>query len=329
MQCTGTSVTDDQHSIVSVQGLWHRYTKDWAVRDVNLTIDKSGIVGLLGSNGAGKSTCMNILCGVLHATRGDVLIKGVNIREQPLEAKRQIGFLPQQAPLHTELTVWEYLRHCAVLRRVAANEVRNAVEHAMKKCGIDHFANRLVGALSGGYRQRVGLAQAILHRPSLVVLDEPTNGLDPNQILTVRKLIRGIAEDCTVLLSTHILSEVEAICDDIKMIENGKIVFDGTIDEFANVVPAHTLVAVFGSTPSESALLALPGVEAVDFVNAHKVRLGLSGGNEAAETIVAHSVEQGWRLRELNLEHHTLEEVFARLSCQDKGCLGAANCQPQ
>lgn len=317
MQAGTTEVMGGRAPIVSVRSLWHRYTKGWAIQDLNFTIDDSGIVGLLGSNGAGKSTCMNILCGVLYATRGDVLIQGVNIRDQPLEAKRRIGFLPQQAPLHIELTVWEYLCHCAELRNVAANEIRDAVGHAMTKCGVDHFANRLIGALSGGYRQRVGLAQAILHRPSLVVLDEPTNGLDPNQILAVRELIRDVAEDCTVLLSTHILSEVEAICDDIKMIENGQIVFEGTIDEFANVVAPHNLVAVFGNSPSERGLLEIPGVETVHFVNSHKVRLGFSGGNETAEKVVAASVDYCWRLQELSFERHSLEGVFARLSREE------------
>ena len=151
-----------------------------------------------------------------------------------------------------------------------------------------------------------------------MVLDEPTNGLDPNQILAVRELIRGIAEDCTVLLSTHILSEVEAICDDIKMIENGQIVFEGTIDEFANIVAPHSLVAMFGDPPSASALLAVPGIDSVDLVSANKVRLGFKGGNEIAETLVLCSVENGWRLRELNLERYTLEEVFAHLSLQEQ-----------
>lgn len=306
-----------QPPIVSVYDLWHRYSKDWAIRDVSFNISTSRIIGLLGSNGAGKSTCMNILCGVLYATRGDVRINGVSIREQPLEAKRQIGFLPQQAPLHTELTVREYLYHCAELRGLMHKDTEDAVLHAMEKCSVVRFANRLIGALSGGYRQRVGLAQAILHKPALVVLDEPTNGLDPNQVLAVRELIREIAADSTVLLSTHILSEVEALCDRIKMIEDGRIVFDGTIDAFANVVAPHSLVAVFGNPPSGSALLAMPGVESVDFINPHKVRLGFSGGSDMAESLVTSSVERNWRLRELNFERHTLEEVFASLSRQE------------
>ena len=314
MQPVDSNVTDSQQPILSVKNLWHRYTKDWAVRDVNFTLSKSGIIGLLGSNGAGKSTCMNIMCGVLYATQGDVLINGVSIREQPLRAKSQIGFLPQQAPLHTELTVEEYLVHCAELRGLAPTNIKGAVEQAMEKCGVAHFAKRLIGALSGGYRQRVGLAQSILHNPALVVLDEPTNGLDPNQILAVRELIRTIAQDCTVLLSTHILSEVEAICDDIKMIENGEIVFEGTIDEFANVVAPHGLVAVFRNVPSESELLAVRGINAALFINAHKVRLDFTGGNDTVEKLIESSVERSWRLQEINFERHTLEEVFARLS---------------
>ena len=304
--------------ILRVQGISHRYSKDWAVRDVGFKIDKTGVVGLLGSNGAGKSTAMNIMCGVLYATRGDVIIKGLSIRDQPLDAKRQIGFLPQHAPLHRELTVREYLVHCAVLRDVAPDKVEDAVDYAMQKCGVGRFANRLIGALSGGYRQRVGLAQSIIHKPALVVLDEPTNGLDPNQVVAVRELIRTFAEDCTVLLSTHILSEVEAICDDIKMIEEGRIVFEGAVHEFSNVVAPDRLVAVFGGFPSKDILLAVPGVESVDFVSAHKVRLKCSGGKDAAEKLVASSVEQGWRLQEISFQRHSLEEVFARLSRQER-----------
>ena len=196
--------------IVSVRNLSHRYSVQWAIKDINFEISEKGVTGLLGSNGAGKSTTMNIICGVLNQTEGDVFINGINLRENPVDAKKNIGFLPQQPPLYADLTVGEYLRHAALLRLVDRKEVDAAVDLALEKCSIAHFRDRLIKNLSGGYQQRVGIAQAIVHNPQFVVLDEPTNGLDPNQIVDIRNLIRDIAKHHSVLLSTHILSEVQA-----------------------------------------------------------------------------------------------------------------------
>src|SRR6185437_10921234 len=162
--------------IVSVQHLGHRYSKAWAIRDINFAIDQKGILGLLGSNGAGKSTTMNIMCGVLNQTEGTVLIDGVDIRENPELAKRQIGFLPQNPPLYLDLTVDEYLIYTAELRKMDSMAIKPALEEAKDRCGITHFSNRLIKNLSGGYRQRVGIAQSIIHKRKLVVMDEPTNG---------------------------------------------------------------------------------------------------------------------------------------------------------
>ena len=165
------------------------------------------------------------MCGVLKPTRGNVFIKGINMRENPVEAKRHIGFLPQQPPLHVDLTVEEYLEYCASLRHIPGKQIHKAVIEVMGKCGISHFQKRLIRNLSGGYQQRVGIAQAIIHKPDFVVLDEPTNGLDPNQIMEIRHLVKEIAEERTVVLSTHILSEVQATCKYIRMIEQGSLVF--------------------------------------------------------------------------------------------------------
>lgn len=304
--------------MVSVHGLSHRYTRDWAVSNVNFELDGAGIVGLLGSNGAGKSTCMNILCGVLFPTEGDVLIDGHSIRQAPLAAKARIGFLPQQAPLYPEMTVDEYLSYCAELRGIEYAAIRPAVEAAKERCGIAHFSERLIGALSGGYRQRVGLAQAILHNPSLVVLDEPTNGLDPNQILVVRELIKEIAKERTVLLSTHILSEVEVLCDAIKMIERGRIVFEGSLEAFAGVVEPNSLIAVFDRPPPVERLTALPGVEQAAFMTRTKARLQFTAGARVADAMTGVAVAEDWALQELYYERSTLEDVFARLSSGQK-----------
>lgn len=304
--------------IVRVQNLSHRYTKDWAVRDVSFDIPESGIVGLLGSNGAGKSTCMNIMCGVLFPTKGDVLIDGYSIRKQPLAAKARLGFLPQQAPLYPGLTVEEYLVYCAKLRGLPYGSREGAVQQAMDRCGIAHFSKRLIGALSGGYRQRCGLAQAILHRPALVVLDEPTNGLDPVQILAVRELIREIGREHTVLLSTHILPEVEALCDQIQMIERGHIVFEGSLDQFANVVEPRSLIATFERPPGAADLATIDGIDAAESINHCKRRISFANGADIAPALVETSVSRNWGLKELYFERASLEAVFARLA--DKQC---------
>ena len=178
-----------EEPIVRVENLSHRYSVQWAVRDVSFEIFKNGIYGLLGSNGAGKSTTMNIMCGVLKQTKGNVFVKGINMREHAVGAKRHIGFLPQKPPLHMDLTVEEYLKYSANLRHIPGKEIHKAVIDVMGRCGISHFQKRLIRNLSGGYQQRVGIAQAIIHNPDFVVLDEPTNGLDPNQIMEVRHLI--------------------------------------------------------------------------------------------------------------------------------------------
>ena len=178
-----------EEPIVRVEHLSHRYSVQWAIRDINFEINQKGILGLLGSNGAGKSTTMNIICGVLKQTQGEVYIAGINFRENPVEAKKNIGFLPQKPPLYMDFTVDEYLTYCADLRMVDKMDVKKAVDEAKARCGISHFSSRLVRNLSGGYQQRVGIAQAIVHNPKFVVLDEPTNGLDPNQIVEVRHLI--------------------------------------------------------------------------------------------------------------------------------------------
>ena len=303
-----------EQPIVSIRHLSHRYAREWAVRDVNFDIGETGIVGLLGSNGAGKSTCMNVMCGVLYPTQGDVLIDGQSIRERPLAAKARIGFLPQQAPLYPELNVREYLTYCASLRDVAPGKIPTSVDEVMERCGIAHFSKRLISALSGGYRQRCGIAQAILHNPSLVVLDEPTNGLDPVQILAVRKLIKEISAERTVLLSTHILPEVEALCDEIKMIERGRIVYQGSLEDFAAVVEPQSLIAVFDNPPASNAIEDVAGVEAVESITPRKLRLRFAEGTDVSTAIIEAGVQGGWRPREIYFERSSLEAVFARLA---------------
>lgn len=303
-----------QLPIVKIEGLSHRYTSSWAIRDINIEISSSGIVGLLGSNGAGKSTTMNILCGVLNQTEGHVYINGMDMRKQPEEAKKQIGFLPQNPPLYMDLTVDEYLYYCAGLRFIPKDRMKTAVEEAKERCGVAHFSSRLIRNLSGGYRQRVGIAQAIVHKPRLVVLDEPTNGLDPNQIIEVRALIREIAQDRAVIFSSHILSEIQILCKEIKMIENGRIVFSDTMDAFNNYVEPHSMLVHFENPPSAASLMQIHGITKADFLTERQVRLYFNGDQEITERVVAASIQQGWRLREIGLDKTALDEIFKQLS---------------
>ena len=302
-------------SILKIEHLYHRYSQQWAVEDINLEIGKRGVWGLLGSNGAGKSTTMNIICGVLSPTRGKVFINGVDLAENPIEAKKYIGFLPQTPPLYTDQNVDEYLGFCARLRGIAKKDVHDAVERVKEKCGIAHFSKRVLRHLSGGYQQRVGIAQAIIHRPDFVVLDEPTNGLDPNQILEIRHLIKAIAEECTVVLSTHILSEVQATCNYIRMIGQGTLVFSGTVDEFDNYILPNTVFATLVAAPPIEELKQLPGVVDVDELGGSNYRLRFSDSpQEMIERVVQTSVAKDWRLTEVRLEKSSLDDIFAELS---------------
>ena len=303
-----------EESIVKVEHLSHRYSVQWAIRDINFEITENGIYGLLGSNGAGKSTTMNIMCGVLKQTEGEVFIKGVSMRENPVEAKRYIGFLPQKPPLYNDLTVEEFLAFTANIRRIPTGEVAEAIKVVMGRCGLSHFRKRLVRNLSGGYQQRLGIAQAIIHNPAFVVLDEPTNGLDPNQIVEIRHLIKEIAEERTVILSTHILSEVQATCDYIRMIEQGNMVFSGTVEEFDNYIQPNTLVVSLGTLPLVADIQALPGVVRVEELGGPRFRIQFSDVKEAINSIVEASYTRDWQLMELQQEKSSLDTIFAELS---------------
>lgn len=304
-----------ENPIVKVERLYHRYTTSrWAIEDINFQISEAGVVGLLGSNGAGKSTTMNIICGVLKQTSGEVYINGINTLKEPVKARKMIGFLPQKPPLYPDLTINEYLRFCAEIQWMDKKKIKSAIARAEKRCGITHMKDRLLRNLSGGYQQRVGLAQAILHDPKFVVLDEPTNGLDPNQILEVRQLIKDIAIDRTVMLSTHILSEVQATCSSIKMIEHGRVVFSGSTEDFDNYIEPNTLYLEFELPPTMDELLKLSGVKRGEVIDNHAIRLWYDGERDTIKQIMREATSRGWDMIELRREKSSMEAVFAKLS---------------
>lgn len=304
---------------VRVNHITHSYSGSFkAVNDVSFELDGNRITGLLGANGAGKSTLMNIICGVLTPISGDVAINGFNMHDNPVEAKRQIGFLPQKPPLLTDLTVEEYLRYSARLRLVS--DVRKAVDEVLDRCQIAHFRKRLIKHLSGGYQQRVGIAQALIHKPSFIILDEPTNGLDPMQIIEIRKLIKDISEDCLVMLSTHILHEVQLTCDRILMMSAGELIFNGDINTFNHSIRSDSLLVSMGTMPPEETLLAIEEVKAVEQAQEHPgfVRLLINGdADEICEKLIGLSGRNGWHIREIMKEMPSADDIFKYLNTRN------------
>lgn len=222
-------MTDNQDVLVAATGLSRYYSEHCAVDRLDVQLHKGEVLGLLGPNGAGKSTTMQMLTGNLAPTAGEIRIRGIDLLDEPRKAKQQIGYLPEQPPVYRDLTVGEYLYYCARLRNVPAAQRKDAVERGSERCGLKDVGKRLIGNLSKGYRQRVGIAQAILHNPAVVILDEPTVGLDPIQIREIRRLIRELGQEHGIILSTHILPEVQAVCDRVQILNRGKTVFNDTL----------------------------------------------------------------------------------------------------
>ena len=305
----------DQY-VIETKSLWHRYTRPWALRDVSLRIERGGVVGLLGSNGAGKSTLMNIVCGCLSQTKGVVQVADQDVREHPKGVRQRIGFLPQQAPLSYELTVKEFLQFSAKVRGVKKADLTNFVAEVLERCALLAMQDRLLANLSGGYRQRVGIAQAIVHRPDLVVLDEPTVGLDPNQILGVRDLIRDIGNERTVLISTHILPEVEAMCREVVMIEQGSLAFQGSLNDFRSIAKSSALIVSLTTTDNVMERLSqIVGISRIDSLSTDgKYRLIHDDDESLVSKLLEVSASEGWQLNEVYYERPPLEDVFKSLS---------------
>lgn len=308
--------------MIEVEHLTKDYGTVVAVQDVSFRVGTGEVVGFLGPNGAGKSTTLRILSGFLGATGGRVTIDGHDVQRAPLAAKSKLGYMPEAAPLYPEMRVREYLAFRAALKRVPRRERRGAVSRAMERAGVVEVAETLVLHLSKGYRQRVALADALVASPPLLILDEPTAGLDPNQIREVRKLIRELGATHTILLSTHILSEVEATCDRAVVIDRGRLVAQGTLSELTALGRSKTLVAELRDPEGRAEALAraCPGVEALLRVELEgwalvRLELSLSAPVETvAEAVTKSWVEGGVGVRSLLPNKASLEEVFASLT---------------
>lgn len=288
-----------------------------AVSDVSFNLSKGEVLGFLGPNGAGKSTTMKMITGNLAPSAGGIKICGIDMIEKPKEAKALIGYLPETPPLYRELTVDEFLSVAARLHGVKRGHVKKAVERAKERCGLTEMSKRLIENLSKGYQQRVGIAQAIIHNPMVVILDEPTVGLDPIQIRDIRALIKELGGEHSVILSTHILPEVEMVCDHVQIIHQGKLVFSGGIDVLKQQRSVNKLLVGLRNPPAAEALLAIEGVVDVETVNPGLLRVRFSEGQSPAEALVQAAVSNGWGLHQINPDQTSLEDVFVQLTYQE------------
>jgi ABC-2 type transport system ATP-binding protein len=300
--------------LIEAKGLSRRYGPTVAVAGLDLTLRKGEILGLLGPNGAGKTTTMKMLAGCLAPTAGSVKINGVDLREEPKAAKQHLGYLPEQPPVYPELTVDEYLTYCAGLHGIGRANRDGAVASAKKDCGLADVGKRLVGNLSKGYQQRVGLAQAIIHRPPVVILDEPTVGLDPIQIREIRTLIIELGKSHSVILSSHILPEIQAVCGRVMIIHRGRAVFNEAIGQ----IKGAAITVQFRRPPKAADLGSFKGVTQVAELGAGQFRLHCAGDADPREALAELAARNNWGLLELRAEQKTLEEVFVELTAGDE-----------
>lgn len=301
---------------VEAVDLTKKYGGRAAVDNVSFNLSKGQVLGFLGPNGAGKSTTMKMLTGNLAPTEGEVRICGIDMLAQPKEAKALIGYLPEMRPLYKEFTVDEYLTIAARLHSVPRGQIKAAVKRAKERCGLMHMSKRLIENLSNGYQQRVGIAQAIIHNPMVVILDEPTVGLDPIQIRDIRTLIKEIGNEHSVIVSTHILPEVEMVCDHVQIIDQGKMIFNGDIEVLKRQRMGNKLLLGFRHTPTMQLLLAIDGVAEAEMVD-NMIRVRVTENAMPQEAIVAAAVQHGWGLYHIAPDQTSLEDVFVQLTYQE------------
>lgn len=300
--------------LIEVAGVTRFYGARPAVKDVSFSLRSGEILGFLGPNGAGKTTTMQMLSGNLAPSSGDIHIAGHDLLDDPRAAKAALGYLPEQPPVYRDLTVDEYLDYCAALHRIARAKRGAARDTAKAKCGLTEVGSRLIGNLSKGFQQRVGLAQAIIHLPPLVILDEPTIGLDPIQIREIRALIRELGKDHGVILSTHILSEVQAVCDRVQIINKGALVLSDTIAGLARHMKSAVLTVAFRTAPDVALLEQLPGVRSVAATEPLRVRILHDPAVDPTDQVVQLASERHWGLHEIAPERASLEQIFVELT---------------
>ncbi len=321
----------EPREMISVDHLTKRYGPHTAVNDISFSVDKGQVLGFLGPNGAGKSTTMKILTTFLSPTAGRARIAGLDVWDHPLEVRRKIGYLPEDTPLYKDMAIAEYLGFVCEVRKLPRSSRKAAVRRVAEQCGIADVAGKPIGSLSRGYRQRVGLAQALVHEPDVLILDEPTSGLDPNQIVEIRQLIRDIGRDKTVILSTHILPEVNATCGRVIIISDGRLVADGKPDDLMASEKTNRYRVLYASDADGEPALddkvvreklgALPGVKSAERYDSESKTIGFhvtsDGATDLRRSLFQSAVAEKWPLLELDRMEASLEEVFRRLTRND------------
>lgn len=318
--------------MISVENLTKRYATKTAIEGVSFKVEKGEILGFLGPNGAGKTTTMRIITGYMPGTDGTVKVDGFDVADQPLEVRRRIGYLPENPPLYPEMTVLGYLRFVAKLKGVTRAKVQDEVNRVMDKANITDVQSRIIAKLSKGYKQRVGIAQALLNDPPVLILDEPTIGLDPKQIHEMRELVKGLAGSHTVVLSTHILPEVEQTCHRVIIIDRGKIVAVDTPQNLRTQVQSGVRVFVEVEGPSGEildAVKAIPGVVTASVASERdtctRFQVDTETGRDVRADLAKIVVQRGWGLLELQSENMSLEDIFIKLTTAEETNLPAAS----
>ena len=300
--------------LIEAEHLYRYYGSHCAVHDVSFALEKGQILGLLGPNGAGKTTTMQMLCGNLAPSAGQIIINGYDLLDHPKSAKLHLGYLPDTPPLYRDLTVDEFLHYCAQLHKMPRPNIDQAIATAKDRCGLNDVSHRLITNLSKGYQQRIGIAQAILHNPDIIVLDEPTVGLDPIQIREIRSLIRELGQDHGVILSTHILPEVQESCTHVQIIQQGKLILNETIAGLNQQMNTACLELTTRVPADYNTLKAIPGVIAVEGLTNHRTRVHYDNAQNPVEHIAETVVNLGWGLLEMTLLKRSMEDIFIALT---------------
>ena len=285
-----------------------------AIHNVSLELKRGEVLGLLGHNGAGKSTTLQMLTGCLLPTSGDIEICGIGLLRQPVRAKAQIGYLPEIPPLYRELSVKDYLAFAARLRGMEPSAVIGALANAMQRCGLESVGKKIIGKLSKGYQQRVGIAQAIIHLPAVIVLDEPTVGLDPAQIREIRSLIRELGDSHSVILSTHLLSEVESVCDRVEIMQHGKLIYGDTSEHMKQHASVSGFIIGLRNPPPLDVLEGISGISHVEKLSATQFRMLHTPDQDPKGALITLAEQRGWKLEQLMPLQATLEDVFVRIT---------------
>jgi len=315
-------------SMIEVEGLTKNYGPTRAVNEISFSVRRGEVVGFLGPNGAGKSTTMKILTCFLAPTAGRAVVAGHDVFDDSLEVRKRVGYLPEDTPIYRDMTVVEFLQFAAALRGMPSDKIDGRIKEIGARCGLGDVAGKLVGELSKGYRQRVGLAQAMLHDPDIVILDEPTSGLDPNQIVEIRSLIKEIGREKTVILSTHILPEVQATCSRVLIINGGKLMADGTPDELRarERGGSYRVVVESNGVPKEAIRDRLAGIAGVARCvmlageeGSHAFTIHAAATTDLRKLIFRAAVDNRWTLLELARESASLEDVFRNLTTGEEG----------